>query len=78
MAAAIDEEKVTSYVHFQVQRKITNLYKNCLVLIEDLKKPPHNLLEEEYKSIRKKILDYGNDALREIEEDFKKISIKLK
>ena len=76
--AAIDEEKVTSYVHFQVQRKITNLYKNLLTLFEDLRKPPYNLSEDDYKAIRKKVLDYGNDALRETEEDFKKISIKLK
>ncbi len=74
----IDEDKVTQYVHFQIQRKITNLYKNCLILFEDLKKPPYNLSEDDYKNIRKRILDYGNDALRETEEDFKKVSIKLK
>lgn len=74
----IDDDKITEYVHFQIQRRITNLYKNCLNLFEDLKSPPYNLSDEDYRKIRKKILDSSNDSLRETEEDFKKISINLK
>lgn len=74
----IEEDKITQYIHFQIERRIVSLYKNSLTLFEDLRKPPYNLSEEDYKTIRKKILDCSNDVLRETSEDFKKISIKLK
>lgn len=74
----IEEDKITQYIHFQIERRIVSLYKNSLTLFEDLRKPPYNLSEEDYKIIRKKILDCSNDVLRETAEDFKKISIKLK
>jgi hypothetical protein len=61
------------------ERRIVNLYKNYLVLLEDLLGPPYNSLDNEnYKRIRKRVLDMGNDVLREIDEDFKKVDITLK
>lgn len=77
--ASIDKSKeISEFFKFQTQRKITNLYKNLLIILEDIKNPPYNLKEEDFKRIRKKILDCGNDTAREIEQDFDKISIYLK
>ncbi len=74
----IDEEKVSKFLLFQINRKVVNLYKKYLFLLEDLKNPPYNLKEDEYKRIRKQVLDSSNDCLREIDEDFKQVKISLK
>lgn len=79
ISKAMDSEPISQYLKFQLSRKITNLYKNYLVLLEDLQYPPYNSLkEEDYKRIRKKILDLGNNVLREMEEDLDKVNISLK
>ena len=59
------QNKVKDIVYFSVRRNITNLFKNFLEILEDL-----NLPEEEHQKYRKKILDDGNNRLREIEELF--------
>jgi len=64
--------KEKEYLIFQARRKIINLYKNFFFLLEDLE-----LSDDEYQKLRKRILDYGNDAIREIEEDIKKFEIHL-
>jgi len=69
--------KEKDYLIFQVRRKVTNLFKNFLFLLEDLDKDVHNIPPEKYKQVRKRVLDYSNDALREIEEDLNKFNITL-
>jgi len=69
--------KEKDYLIFQLRRKVTNLFKNYLFLLEDLDQNLGGIPEEKYKQIRKRILDYSNDALREIEEDVKKFNISL-
>ena len=64
--------KEQEYLVFQIRRKIINLYKNFFFLLEDL-----GLSDDQYQKLRKRILDYGNDAIREIEEDVKKFDIHL-
>lgn len=64
--------KEKEYLIFQTRRKIINLYKNFFFLLEDLE-----LSEDEYQKLRKRVLDYGNDTIREIEEDIKKFEIHL-
>jgi hypothetical protein len=69
--------KEKEYLIFQVRRKVTNLFKNFLFLLEDLDKDIDNIPPEKYKQVRKRVLDYSNDALREIEEDLNKFNITL-
>jgi hypothetical protein len=43
-----------------------------------MKKDGYDIPEEEYQRIRKRILDYGNDTIREMEENLENFDIKLK
>jgi len=72
------DDKSKSFLVFQLRRKVVNLYKNYLFILEDLKKDGYDIPEEEYQRIRKRILDYGNDTIREIEENVENFDIKLK
>ncbi len=63
---------------FQVRRKVTNLYKNFLFILEDLEDSGYQIPDEVYQKARKRVLDYGNDTIREIEENLDKFDIKLK
>jgi len=70
-------DKSKDFLRFQVNRKVTNLYKNFLFMVEDL----HNsgeIEEESFQRLRKRILDYGNDTIREIEENLDSFDFKLK
>jgi hypothetical protein len=71
------ESKASDFIRFQINRKIINLYKNFLIILEDLRDPRFQISEETHKRMRKKTLDYGNDALREIEEYLAKVKIEL-
>ena len=71
------DDKSKSFLVFQLRRKVVNLYKNYLFILEDLKKDGYDIPEEEYQRIRKRILDYGNDTIREIEENVENFDIKL-
>jgi hypothetical protein len=71
-------EKAKEFVNFQIRRKITNLYKQFLFILEDLRGEGYNIPEDQYQKIRKRILDYGNDASREIEESLKSFDINIK
>jgi len=64
--------KEKDYLKFQLRRKITGLFKNFFFLLEDL-----NLEDEKYQKLRKRVLDYGNDTIREIEEDINKFDIHI-
>jgi|TARA_B100000676_G_scaffold123950_1_gene123526 hypothetical protein len=71
------EDKVKGFLQFQVRRKVTNLYKNFLFILEDQKSKQYNS-EEDYQRNRKRILDYGNDTIREIEEILDNLEIRIK
>ena len=70
--------KEREFLKFQLRRKVTSLYKNFLFILEDLDSKAYNMDEESYQRYRKRILDHGNDLIREIEEDLDKIDIKLR
>ena len=72
------ETKEQEFLKFQVTRKVTNLYKNFLFILEDLKHEDYNISDESYKKSRKRVLDYGNDTIREIEEYLEKFDVSLK
>jgi len=67
--------KMKEFILFQNRRKVINLYKNFLILLEDLKEDGYNISEEKYQRLRKKVLDSGNDAIRQFEEELNNIRI---
>jgi len=92
-----NEDKLKSFVYFQIQRNIIALYKRYINLIEDLQEDHINMLnklnskidlqtlknvdyfdENKYNYIRKKILDTGNETIREIERNLEKLNFTLK
>jgi hypothetical protein len=73
----MENDKVKDFLQFQVRRKITNLYKNFLFILEDIKDKEYNS-EEDYQRHRKRVLDFGNDTIREIEETLESLDIKIK
>ena len=72
------ESKLQEYVQFQISRKITQLYKNFLFILEDLRAQGYDITDEDYQWARKRVLDHGNDSIREIEECLKDLDIRLK
>jgi hypothetical protein len=72
------DPKIKEYVLFQFRRKITNLYKQFLFILEDVSNSKYNISDESYQKYRKRILDAGNDTIRELEEDLAKLELKLK
>ena len=66
------------FIVFHSRRKVINLCKNFLILTEDLKDKNQPMTEEDYQKLRKRVLDAGNDTIREIEESLDNFDIKLK
>jgi len=69
--------KEQDYLNFQVQRKVTSLFKNFFFLLEDLKKENSCISKDKYDQIRKRVLDYSNDAIRDIQSDIKQFNINI-
>lgn len=65
------------FVFFQNRRKIINLCKYFLLSLEDLR-DDYDIPEEIYERNRKRILDFGNDTIRELEENLEKFEFNLK
>ncbi len=63
------------FILFQNRRKVINLYKNFLILLEDLKEDGYNISEDKYQRLRKKVLDSGNDTIRQFEEELNNIDL---
>ena len=68
----------SNFLKFQLRRKVTNLYKRFLIILEDMNEDQYNTAEEAYQKARKKILDEGNDTIRELEENIDQFDIRLK
>ena len=68
----MDKDIVENFFSFQLKRKITSLYKSFFFALEDLDADGVEIPEETYKRIRKRVLDQGNDCIRELEEYFDK------
>jgi len=69
--------KEQDYLSFQVRRKVTSLFKNYFIILEDLIRENPSISQEKYNQIRKRILDYSNDTIREIEQDIEQFKISL-
>ena len=68
---------VGEFVSFQQKRKIISLSKQFLFILEDLR-DEYNIEPEVYERHRNRILDYGNDSVRELNEYLEKLEIRLK
>ena len=64
----VDRDIINNFFAFQTRRKITNLYKQFFFILEDLQADGVKIPEEQHK----RILDLGNDTIRELEEYFEK------
>lgn len=60
------------YLKFQTNRQVKRLFKGFIVTIEDMK-IRGQITEEDYCLYRKRILDSGNECIREIEQDIDKV-----
>ena len=68
----IDRDIINNFFAFQTRRKVTNLYKQFFFILEDLQADGMKIPEEQPQRSRKRILDLGNDTIRELEEYFEK------
>ncbi len=73
-----EESKAKNFLVFQSKRKIISLCKNFLVLLEDAQVSEKCIPDEVYQKIRKRVLDYGNDAIRDLEENYTNFDIIFK
>jgi hypothetical protein len=62
------DNKKKDFIKFQNRRRTINLCKMFLVLFEDIKDGGDSISEDQYQKLRKRVLDYGNDSIREFEE----------
>jgi hypothetical protein len=69
-------DKGREFIVFHHRRKIINLCKSFLSLLEDSVGEP--ITNEKYQKIRKRVLDGGNDSIREFEEHLDNFQIKIK
>lgn len=74
----MDNISAKDFARFQVNRKVTNLYKQFLIILEDIRDEKYDISEDKYHRLRKRVLDFGNDAIREIDESLDKLDISLK
>ena len=63
------------YIKFHVRRKTTSLYKDLLFILEDLKEDQYNISDKVFSLMRKRVLDSGNEAIRELDTIIDQIKI---
>lgn len=60
-----------------IYRDVKKLYLSFLYSLEDLKSQD-KISDEEFQRMRKRVLDYGNNCYRNIEEELNNFDFKLK
>ena len=60
-----------------VYRDVKKLYLGFLYTLEDLQ-GQDKITEDEFQRLRKRVLDYGNNCYRNIEEELNNFDFKLK
>ena len=60
-----------------VYRDVKKLYLSFLYALEDLKSQD-KISDDEFQRMRKRVLDYGNNCYRNIEEELNNFDFKLK
>ena len=73
------DAKLEEFVKFQINRKVINLYKTFFIILEDLQEQGFlKMSSASYTRVRKKVLDGGNDCIREIEDYLEKLDVSIK
>jgi hypothetical protein len=70
------ELDLNSFISGYIQKEVKKLYTSYLYSIEDLKNDGV-ISEETFVKIRKRILDYGNDCSRNIQEQLECLDFKI-
>jgi hypothetical protein len=68
---------LNDFVKGFVYRDIKKLYLSFLYSLEDLK-IQDKISDDEFQRMRKRVLDYGNNCYRNIEEELDNFDFKLK
>jgi hypothetical protein len=71
-----DPDKGRDFIKFHHKRKTINLCKSFLFLLEDIK--GESLSEDKYQKVRKRILDMGNDSIREFDDHLESFNINIR
>lgn len=61
------EIDVKELANFQVKRRVTDLYKTLFSIMEDLK-DDGKITDAQYGKLRKRVLDAGNDTIRDLQK----------
>lgn len=69
----MDDLKLKEFILFLNRSKVNALYKSFLIIIEDLRDDDRCISEEKFQKIRKRILDSGNDCIREFEQQMENL-----
>lgn len=64
---AMNNSVENNLISIQVSKELTELYKDFLQTIEDLKHANQPISDLQYEQIRKRILDKGNDRIRSLQ-----------
>ena len=68
---------LNDFVKGLIYRDVKKLYLSFLYSLEDLKNQD-KITEDEFQRMRKRVLDYGNNCYRNIEEELDNFDFKLK
>jgi len=68
---------LNDFVKGFVYRDVKKLYLSFLYSLEDLKSQD-KISDDEFQRMRKRVLDYGNNCYRNIEEELDNFDFKLK
>jgi hypothetical protein len=71
-----EQDKGRDFIKFHHKRKTINLCKSFLFLLEDMK--AQSLTEEKYQKVRKRVLDWGNDSIREFDDHLESFEINIR
>lgn len=63
---------------FQLSTKLINHTKTCLIVLEDLQANGVNISPDQFSHARKRMLDSGGSALRNLETFLDKLDINFK
>lgn len=65
-----EASKVRRIIEHQTEREVVKLFKDIINMFEELHFDDDVINEEEFKFYRKKVLDRGNNCIREIRSNF--------
>lgn len=68
---------LNDFVKGLLYKEVKKLYLSFLYALEDLKSQD-KITEEEFQRMRKRVLDYGNNCYRNMEEELNNFDFKLK